>query len=76
MNKNQNLALAAAIIGTAVPDLQSLIGFLDLAGQKRLATELRKQAKPNLSITGRPHCDPQIWAKGSLRWPWFMTLAH
>jgi hypothetical protein len=67
MTSRQCLQIAAGMIRACVPDLESLIGFLDLAGQKRLAAELRKQSAPTVRVTGQARCDPALWAKGSLR---------
>jgi hypothetical protein len=68
MTRNQNLALAAGIIRASVPDLRTLIGLLELAGQRRLATEIRRQAAaPTVRIEGQPHCDPALWAKGRIK---------
>jgi hypothetical protein len=69
MTAKENLQLAAAIIAHSTPDLRTLIGLLEGAGgQKRLVAEIRRQmAKPTIGIDGQPHCDPALWARGSLR---------
>jgi hypothetical protein len=67
MTRNQSLALAAAIIRGTVPDLRTLVRLLENAGQKRLATELRKQAAPTVRIAGRPRIDTALWASRRAR---------
>jgi hypothetical protein len=68
VTRAENLALAAAIIRASVPDLRTLIGLLELAGQRRLAAEIRRQMEtPTVSITGQAHCDPAMWREGRVR---------
>jgi hypothetical protein len=68
MTSKQNLRLAAGIIVHSVPDIRTLVGLLDLCGQKRLVAAIREQmATPTIRIEGQAHCDPALWAKGSVR---------
>jgi hypothetical protein len=69
MTRGQNLRVAAGMIRANVPDLRTLIGLLEDAGSRRLATELRRQMTvPEIRIDdGRPRIDPVLWAKGSVR---------
>jgi hypothetical protein len=68
MTSKQNLQLAAGIIVHSVPDIRTLVGLLDLCGQRRLAAAIREQmATPSIRIEGQPHCDPAMWREGRVR---------
>jgi hypothetical protein len=69
MTSKQSLRLAANMIRASVPDLRCLLDLLEIAGQTRLATELRKQAPelPKVQSSSRPHCDQHMWLSGRVR---------
>jgi hypothetical protein len=68
VTRAEALAVAAAIIRASVPDLKTLLGLLENANHRRLAAEIRRQAvAPTVRIEGQPHCDPALWARGSVR---------
>jgi hypothetical protein len=64
----QSLEAAAAIIRASVPDLRTLLNFLEDGGQKRLAAEIRRQnANPTVRIHGQAHIDLALWLRGALK---------
>jgi hypothetical protein len=68
MTAKENLRLAAGMILASVPDLQTLLGLLEGAGQRRLAAEMRRQMpKPQVRIDGRPQPDAALWLCGRVR---------
>jgi hypothetical protein len=68
MTRAEALAAAAGIIAKSVPDIIALVEFLDIAGVKRLAAQLREisRARP-VEVGGTPRPNVELWAKGSVR---------